>query len=110
LDRLAVAEVVARGGDVIHPIGDEYDLRVVALLAELLDAAMEVANHHVRIDDPFPIEVQHYPQHAMRARVLRSHVENELRSLEHYSMLAGAPPPARAPRAFALGAAAGAAD
>jgi hypothetical protein len=37
LDRLAVAEVVGRRRDVVHPVGDEDDLRPVAALAELLD-------------------------------------------------------------------------
>ena len=70
-----VAEVVAGRGDVVHPVGDEHDLRPVAVLAQLLDAAVQIADHDVAVDDALAVEPQHDPQHAVRARMLRPHVE-----------------------------------
>ena len=72
LDRLAVAKVVARGRHVVDAIGDEDDLLVVALLAELLDAAVQVADHDVGVNDALAIQPQHDTQHAVRAGMLRT--------------------------------------
>ena len=87
LDGLAVAEVVAGRGDVVHPIGDEDDLHPVALLAQLLDAAMQVADHHVGADHPFTVEAQDDPEHPVSAGVLRTHVDDELARLELSSLV-----------------------
>ena len=83
LDRLAVAEVVGRRRDVVHPVGEQDDLRPVAALAQLLDPAVQVADHHVGADDPLAVQAQHDPQHAVRARVLRTHVDHQLVGVEH---------------------------
>ena len=82
LDRLDVAEVVRGGRDVVHAVGEEHDVRPVAVLAQLLDAAMDVADHAVRIDDALAVEAQHDPQHAVRAGVLGPHVDHQLVGVE----------------------------
>ena len=43
---------------------------------------MDIADHAVGIDDPFPIQAQDHPQHPVGARMLRSQVEDELVRVE----------------------------
>ena len=83
LDRLAVADVVGRRRDVVHAVGQQDDLRPVAVLAELLDAAMQVADDDLGVDHLLAIEAQHHAQHAVRAGMLRSHVDDQLFRVEH---------------------------
>ncbi len=45
--------------------------------------AVQVADDHVGVDDAFAVEAQHDPEHAVRARVLRTHVDDELVRLEY---------------------------
>ena len=82
LDRLAVADVAGRGGDVVHPVGQQDDLRPVAVLAQLLDAAVQIADDDVGVDDLLAVEPQHDAQHAVRARMLRAHVDHEFVGIE----------------------------
>ena len=89
LDRLAVADVVGRGRHVVHPVGQQDDLRPVAVLAQFLDAAVEVADHDLGVDDLLAIEPQHDPQHAVRARMLRPHVDHQLVGVEHRAVVDG---------------------
>ena len=83
LDRLTVADVVRRGGHVVHAIRDQNNLRPVAALTELLNPAMQISDHHIGAEDALAIQPQHHPQHAVRARMLRPHVEDELVGVEH---------------------------
>ena len=83
LDGLAVADVVGRRRDVVHPVGQQDDLRPVAVLAQLLDAAVQVADDDVGVDDLLAVEAQHHAQHAVRARMLRAHVDHQLVGVEH---------------------------
>ena len=87
LDGLAVADVVGRGGDVVHPIRQQDDLRPVAVLAQLLDAAVQVPDHDLGIDDLLAVEAQHDAQHAMRAGMLRPHVDHQLVGVEHRAVV-----------------------
>ena len=89
LDRLAVADVVGRRRDVVHAVGEQDDLRPVAVLAQLLDAAVQIADHDVGVDDLLAIEPQHDPQHAVRAGMLRAHVDHELVGVEHRAVVDG---------------------
>ena len=83
LHRLAVADVARGSRHVIHAVRQQDDLRPVAVLAQLLDAAMEISHHDVRVDDLFAVEAQHHAQHAVRAGMLRPHVDHELVRVEH---------------------------
>ena len=85
LDGFAVAQVVARRSDVVHPVRDEHDLRPVAVLAQLFDPAVQIPDDDVTVDDALAIEPQHHPEHAVRAGMLRSHVEDELAGVKHFS-------------------------
>jgi len=87
LDRLAVADVVGGGRDVVHPVGEQDDLRPVAVLAELFDAAMQIPDHDVGVDHLLAIQAQHHAEHTVRARVLRAHVDHELVGVEHRAVV-----------------------
>src|SRR5437764_10838910 len=56
IEGLAIADVVGGRRDVVHAVGEEDDLRPVAVLAQLLDPAMQVADDHVRADHFFAVK------------------------------------------------------
>src|SRR5204863_8706992 len=66
-----------------HAVGEQHALRPFAVLAPLLDAAVQVADDDVAVDDLLAVEPQHHAQHAVRARMLRAHVVHELVRVEH---------------------------
>ena len=78
LDGQRVAEVHVHPGQVVHPVGvrDELDRRDV--LADLLGAAVQVAEVRRDLGDDLAVGAQHEPQHAVRAGVLRPHVDEHL--------------------------------
>jgi hypothetical protein len=57
-------------------IGDR--VVVVGVLAQLLDAAMEIAEDRVKVDDDLAVELENDPEHAVGRRVLRPHVDVHL--------------------------------
>ena len=61
-------------------------LVVVGVLAQLLDAAMEVAEDRVEVDDLLAVELEDDPQHAMGGRVLRAHVDEHLAVAERVEL------------------------
>ena len=65
-------------GEVVHPVRvrDELDRRDV--LADLLGAAVQVAEVRRDLGDDLAVGAQHEPQHAVRAGVLRPHVDEHL--------------------------------
>src|SRR6185369_3215830 len=75
-------ETVGDGGDVIESIPVRRDLRVHAVLGDLLHAAMEVTDIAIEIDNSLAVELEHHAQHAVRRRMLRAHVQHHLRAVE----------------------------
>src|SRR6266542_5264862 len=53
-------------------------LVVIGVLAQLLDAAMEVAQHRIQIDDLLAPDLENDPQDAVSRRMLRSDVDEHL--------------------------------
>ncbi len=39
---------------------------------------MQVADDDIGVDDVFALEIEHHPQHAVRGRMLRAHVERHV--------------------------------
>ena len=78
LDGQRVAQVHVHPGQVVHAVGvgDELDRRDV--LADLLGAAVQVAQVRRHLGDDLAVGPQHQPQHAVRAGVLRTHVDEHL--------------------------------
>ena len=77
LHRQDVAKVVERRRHVVGAVGPRRELRVAVRFAQLLGAAVQVAEDRVAIGDHFAIELEDHPEHAVRAWVLRSHVEGQ---------------------------------
>ena len=53
-------------------------LVVVRVLAQLLDAAMEIPEDRVQVDDLLAVELEHDAEHTVGRRVLRPHVDEHL--------------------------------
>ena len=83
LDRLDEAEVVRGRGDVVHAVRVRDALRIGHVLEELLRAAVEVADDRLRVDDALAVDLQQYPQHAVRRRVLGPEVDLHFVDVEH---------------------------
>ena len=75
LDGFAVAQAVGDRRDVVHAVERGHELAVGLRLAQLLDAAMEIADDAFRIQHAFAVELQLHLQHAVRRRVLRPHAD-----------------------------------
>ena len=75
LDRQHEAQAVRLRGQVIHALDERNDLLPLLLLGGLLDARMQIADRRHARSDRLAIELEHEPQHAVRAGVLRPHVD-----------------------------------
>ena len=69
-------------GQVIEPVGIGDELPRREVLADLLRTAVQVADMRRQIADHFAVGPQHQPQHAVRARMLRAHVDQHLVAAE----------------------------
>src|ERR1035441_6869478 len=72
----AVAQSVGDGRDVVHAVHVGIELRVGAVLGNLLHAAMEIADDAFGSQDLLAIQFENYAQPPVRGGVLRAHVEN----------------------------------
>ena len=66
-------------GDVLERVAVADRVVPVAVLADLLDAAVEVAEHRIEVHDPLAVDLEHDAQHAVRRRVLRAEVDRASR-------------------------------
>ncbi len=64
-------------GEVVHPLHERDHLPVRLLLARLLDPGVDVAHHRVEVPDDLALERDQEPEHAVRGRVVRAHVDRE---------------------------------
>ncbi len=78
LDRQRPAEIHVHAGQVIHPVGVGNPLPRRQVLADLLGAAVQIADVRRDFGDDFAVGPQHQPQHAVRAGMLRAHVDQHL--------------------------------
>ncbi len=69
-----VRQTVRLGGQVIHPLDERYHLLPLLLLGGFLDSGVQVPDRRVRGTNDLAIELEHQPEHAVRAGVLRPHV------------------------------------
>ena len=58
----------------------------VAVLADLLDAPVEVAQHRVEVDDALAVDLEHDAQHAVGRGVLRPQVDEHLAVAERVEL------------------------
>src|SRR5205085_3523674 len=75
-------DVVANRVQVVFTIGPRNDLVVLAVLADLLEAAMEVADVRDAAHDGFAIQLEHQPEDAVGGRMLRSDVDEHVLTFE----------------------------
>ena len=75
-DREAVDELVRERRRVVHARDVGAALHVRELLARLLHAGVQVADDRLDAQDLFGVELHHESQHAVRRRVLRTHVDD----------------------------------
>ena len=76
LHREREADVVEHRRDVVEAVGVGEDLRPVAALAHLLEAAVQVADLHVGLADGLARELEDDAHRAVHGRVRRAHVEH----------------------------------
>ena len=63
---------------VLERVGVADRLVVVGVLAQLLDAAVEVAEDRIEVDDPLAVDLEHDPQDAVGRGVLGTDVDEHL--------------------------------
>ena len=81
LDGQTERQAVGLRAQVVHPLHERNHLLPFLLLGGLLDARVQVSDRRVGVDDNLSGQLQHQPQHAVRAGVLRPHVHgHRLRS------------------------------
>ena len=77
-DRQRPAQVHVHPGQVIDAVGIGDVLPRREVLADLLRAAVQIADVRRHLGDHFAVGPQHQPQHAVRAGMLRAHVDQHL--------------------------------
>ena len=76
------AEIHVHAGQIVHPVGVRNPLPRREVLADLLGAAMQIADVRLDLRDDLAVGSQHQAQHAVRAGVLRPHVDEHLVSTD----------------------------
>src|SRR5690349_19153994 len=71
LDSLTVAQPVRDRRNIIHAVYVWVELHPGAVLGNLFDSAVQVADDAIRAQNLFAIELQYDAQHAVRGWVLR---------------------------------------
>ena len=74
-DAVVPGDLVVDRRDVVHPIDDGDVLIEVEVLAELFEAAVEIADIGDGLDDGFAIESQNEAQRGVRGWMLRTEIE-----------------------------------
>ena len=78
LDGERPAEIHVHRRQIVHPVGVGNPLAGREVFADLLRAAVEVADVGLHLRHDFAIGAEHEPEHAVRARMLRPHVDEHL--------------------------------
>ena len=78
LDRQREGEVVGGRAEIVEPVGQREDLGVGEALGQLLGAAVEIADVGIDAGDVLGLHLEHEPQDAVGAGVLRAEVEQHL--------------------------------
>jgi hypothetical protein len=76
LDRVMPGHVVGHRRDVVHPVGDSDVLVVVEMLADFLEARMQIADVGNGIYDSLAIQFQKDPQGRMRRGMLGPEIQS----------------------------------
>ena len=82
LDAQRPAEIHVHAGQVIEPVGVGQELARREVLADLLRRAVQIADVRRDFGHHFAVGPQRQPQHAVRAGMLRAHVDEHLVRLD----------------------------
>src|SRR5262249_40020673 len=77
LDRFAISKAIRDSSDVIHAIQRRNPLTVGLRFTQLLNTAMQITDHAVRVDIALTVQLELYLKHAVRGRMLRSHADGD---------------------------------
>jgi hypothetical protein len=77
LHREAVRGLLEQRGDVVHAGAERHALGPGAELHVLLDAGVQVADARSGLGHRLAVDLEHEPEHAVRGRVLRAHVDDD---------------------------------
>ena len=75
LDSERVGEIHTEGREIVNAVGQRHTLPVGLLLGGLLDAGVQVANLRLANHDRLTVQFEDKPQNAVRARMLRPHID-----------------------------------
>jgi hypothetical protein len=78
LDGQGETHVVGHGGEVVGAVGERDDLVVLAVLAELLEPGVQVADVGDAALDRLALELDHQPEHPVGGGVLRADVHQHV--------------------------------
>ena len=99
-----VGVIVRHGAHVIQAIRMRNDLHVMEPFGELFHAAMQIPHIGNGFGDSLAVQFQHHPQDAVRAGMLRSHVEQQFgRALGGFRLILGQKDVSLVLRNFAFG-------
>ena len=76
------ADVVVDRAEIVEPIGVRRKLDIAQILADLLLAAVEIADVWIGFADPFAVGFQENAQHPVSAGMLRAHVDEDFVRLQ----------------------------
>src|SRR5207302_10996240 len=68
--------------DVIQPVHVRIELRVGAVLGNLLHSAMQIPDDALCPQDLFAIQLEDYAQHPVGGGMLRAHIEDYFRGIQ----------------------------
>ena len=75
LNHMMPGHLVGHGRNVVHAIDDGDVLVVIEVLAELLEAAVQVADVRHGIDNRLAVECENQAQGGVRGRMLRTEIQ-----------------------------------
>ena len=82
LDRQRQADVVRHRRQVVGAVGERHDLVVLPVLAQLLEARVQVTDVRDAAPHRLAVELEHQPEHAVRRGVLRPDVDQHVLGAE----------------------------
>ena len=95
---LAISQAAADSRDIVHAVDVRSKLLIRAVLCDFLNAPVQISDDALRADDTLSIELQLDAQHAVRGRMLRPHVDDQLiRAQQRLAIVGGIDTQSRLP-------------
>src|SRR2546421_164388 len=95
---LVLSQAAADSRDIVHAVDVRSKLLIRAVLCDFLNAPVQISDDALRADDTLSIELQLDAQHAVRGRMLRPHVDDQLiRAQQRLAIVGGIDTQSRLP-------------